>query len=73
MEKVIAEAKTVGVFNEYVYMNYASMFQDAVAGYGAANKAQLKKIAKKYDPREVYQTLQPGYFKLDRAPVTPSF
>ncbi|CAI7591917.1 unnamed protein product [Penicillium palitans] len=73
IEKVIAEAKARGVFNEYVYMNYASMFQDAVAGYGAANKAQLKKIAKKYDPREVYQTLQPGYFKLDRAPVTPSF
>ncbi|KAJ6190234.1 hypothetical protein N7519_000255 [Penicillium mononematosum] len=73
MEKVIAEAKSVGVFNEYVYMNYASIFQDAVAGYGAANKAQLKKIAKKYDPREVYQTLQPGYFKLDGPPVTPSF
>ncbi|CAP92971.1 Bifunctional solanapyrone synthase [Penicillium chrysogenum] len=73
MEKVTTEAKNVGVFNEYVYMNYASMFQDAVAGYGAANKAQLKKIAKKYDPREVYQNLQPGYFKLDGPPVTPSF
>ncbi|CDM30148.1 CAZyme family AA7 [Penicillium roqueforti] len=73
MEKVIAEAKSVGVFNEYVYMNYASMFQDAVAGYGATNKAQLKNIAKKYDPREVYQKLQPGYFKLDGPPVTPSF
>ncbi|CAG8885934.1 unnamed protein product [Penicillium egyptiacum] len=73
MEKVMAEAKSVGVFNEYVYMNYASMFQDPIARYGADNKAQLKKIAKKYDPREVYQTLQPGYFKLDGPPVTPSF
>ncbi|CAI7583607.1 unnamed protein product [Penicillium glandicola] len=73
IEKVTAQAKTVGIFNEYVYMNYASMFQDPVAGYGATNKARLKSIAKKYDPREVYQTLQPGYFKLDGAPTTGSF
>jgi FAD/FMN-containing dehydrogenase len=72
-EKVIAQAKSVGVYNEYIYMNYASMFQDPIAGYGEANKAKLKSIAKKYDPRGVYQTLQPGYFKLEGAPVTGSF
>ncbi|KAJ5951322.1 uncharacterized protein N7479_009735 [Penicillium vulpinum] len=73
LEKVLAEAKVVGVYNEYIYMNYAGMFQDAIAGYGAANKAQLKNIAKKYDPREIYQVLQPGYFKLEGSPVTPNF
>ncbi|CAG8207918.1 unnamed protein product [Penicillium salamii] len=72
-EKVIAHAKTVGIYNEYIYMNYASMFQDPISGYGDSNKALLKKIAKKFDPKQVYQTLQPGYFKLNGAPVTGAF
>ncbi|CAG8058291.1 unnamed protein product [Penicillium olsonii] len=72
-EKVIAHAKSTGVFNEYIYMNYASMFQDPIAGYGNSNKALLKKIAKEFDPKQVYQNLQPGYFKLDGAPVTGDF
>lgn len=72
-EQVVAKAKTAGVYNEYIYMNYASMFQDPISGYGDSNKALLKKIAKNYDPKEVYQTLQPGYFKLDGAPVTGAF
>jgi hypothetical protein len=38
-----------------------------IASYGTS-KEKLKTIAKKYDPKEVFQKLQPGYFKLDRAP-----
>jgi hypothetical protein len=72
-DQVIAQAKSLGIENEYIYMNYASMFQDPIAGYGDSNKALLKKIAMDYDPKEVYQTLQPGYFKLDGAPVTRAF
>ncbi|KAM5352946.1 hypothetical protein ACJ41O_005668 [Fusarium nematophilum] len=72
LEKVTAEAKSRGVNNDYVYMNYASQFQDSVATYGASNKAKLKSISKKYDPQQVFQELQPGYFKLDRAPVPDS-
>ncbi|KAJ5827593.1 FAD-binding type 2 [Penicillium robsamsonii] len=73
IEQVIAEAKVRGLFNQYVYMNYAGMFQDPISGYGTANKNRLKEIAKIYDPRGVYQTLQPGYFKLEGAPVTGAF
>ena len=71
--KVIAQAKSLGVDNDYIYMNYASMFQDPIAGYGDANKVLLKKVATKYDPKAVFQTLQPGYFKLNGAPVIGSF
>ncbi|KAK7424646.1 hypothetical protein QQZ08_008529 [Neonectria magnoliae] len=67
-----SEAKARGVDNDYVYMNYASQFQDVVATYGASNKAKLKTVAKKYDPQQVFQVLQPGYFKLDRAPIPSS-
>ncbi|KAK1471086.1 FAD binding domain-containing protein [Colletotrichum cuscutae] len=72
MERINDEAKARGLENDYIYMNYAAQFQDVVSGYGADNKAKLKSIAKKYDPKEVFQKLQPGYFKLDRAPVPGS-
>lgn len=65
-------ASSLGVQNDYVYMNYASQFQDVISSYGSENKARLKGIAERYDPRQVFQTLQPGYFKLDRAPVANS-
>lgn len=57
-----------GAESDYVYMNYASMFQDVISSYGQANKARLLKVTKKYDPQQVFQKLQPGYFKLKRAP-----
>ncbi|KAI4690216.1 uncharacterized protein J4E84_004400 [Alternaria hordeiaustralica] len=63
-----AAAKAAGKMNDYLYMNYASPYQNVVAGYGAANQAKLKTISKKYDPTGVFETLQPGYFKLDGTP-----
>ncbi|OXV07629.1 hypothetical protein Egran_04606, partial [Elaphomyces granulatus] len=64
----IAEAKKRGVFNQYLYMNYASQFQDVIAGYGPVNSQRLIDISQKYDPKQVFQKLQPGYFKLKGAP-----
>ena len=66
--EAIAEAKNRGVYNEFLYMNYASQFQDVVAGYGAENRERLQKISRKYDPHQVFEELQPGYFKLKGAP-----
>ncbi|GFF87726.1 bifunctional solanapyrone synthase [Aspergillus udagawae] len=71
-DTVAAKAKNEGVFHNYVYMNYASQYQDVIAGYGPANKAKLQRIAAKYDPKGVHQTLQPGYFKLGGAPASAS-
>ncbi|KAK1993448.1 FAD binding domain-containing protein [Colletotrichum falcatum] len=69
LERVSAEAEARGLGSDYVYMNYASQYQDVVGGYGAENKGRLKSVAERYDPKEVFQRLQPGYFKLDRAPI----
>ncbi|KAL3482378.1 hypothetical protein BJX99DRAFT_266044 [Aspergillus californicus] len=66
---VAVEAKFRGLDNDFVYMNYASQFQDVISSYGASSKAKLQAVAAKYDPRGVYQKLQPGYFKLANAPV----
>ncbi|KAL3482368.1 hypothetical protein BJX99DRAFT_252623 [Aspergillus californicus] len=72
-ETVNAKSKEMGIYHEFVYMNYASLYQDVVSGYGSTNKARLQKISASYDPQGVFQTLQPGYFKLDRAPYSYPF
>ncbi|KAL1597171.1 hypothetical protein SLS60_008753 [Paraconiothyrium brasiliense] len=65
IERSVEEAKKRGLFVDYIYMNYASQFQDVMPSYGAKNYARLKGVARKYDPHGVFQVLQPGYFKLD--------
>ncbi|KAJ5915831.1 hypothetical protein N7454_010972 [Penicillium verhagenii] len=58
-------ASSAGLLNKYVYQNYASAGQDVFSGYGQKNLARLKAVSAKYDPAQVFQKLQPGYFKLD--------
>ncbi|KAI2627109.1 FAD-binding domain-containing protein [Hypomontagnella submonticulosa] len=53
----------------FIYMNYASQFQDPIGSYGKDNKDRLLKISKKYDPAGVFQKLNPGYFKFEGAPA----
>ncbi|KAK7188830.1 hypothetical protein DPSP01_007647 [Paraphaeosphaeria sporulosa] len=65
IERTVEEGKKRGLSIEYIYMNYASQFQDVVASYGSESLARLKAVAQMYDPTGVFQVLQPGYFKLD--------
>lgn len=65
----VAAAAAKGKSYPYLYMNYAAPWQNPIASYGSANKARLLNIARKYDPTEVFQKLQPGYFKLQGAPM----
>lgn len=65
------EAKRRNMVNDYLYMNYASQYQDVIGSYGGS-VGRLKSVAQKYDPTAVYQRLQPGYFKLNGAPVENS-
>ena len=67
--KVDVKAVEMKVNIPYRYMNYANIYQDVIESYGSENKARLNRIAAMYDPTGVYQKLQPGYFKLDGAPV----
>lgn len=57
-------AKASGYYNDWQYLNYAANFQDPINGYGAANKAKLRKVSRKYDPLGVFQKGVPGGFKL---------
>ncbi|KAI1452799.1 FAD-binding domain-containing protein [Annulohypoxylon moriforme] len=62
-------AQARGLDHPYLYMNYASQFQDPLGSYGAENKARLMEVSKKYDPYGVFQSLNPGYFKFSGAPA----
>ncbi|KAJ8118237.1 hypothetical protein OPT61_g735 [Boeremia exigua] len=66
IRKVKAEAQNKGLDNAYIYMNYASQFQDPVNSYGAANVKKLKAVSAKYDPASVFINLMPGHFKLGK-------
>lgn len=71
-QRILDRAKAAGevlkVNHRFIYMNYASQFQDPISGYGPQSKERLLAVSKKYDPQGVFQTLQPGYFKLDKGP-----
>jgi hypothetical protein len=49
-------------------MNYASEYQDVLQSYGKENYEKAERVAKKYDPRGVFQTLNMGYFKFGGPP-----
>ncbi|EED12165.1 FAD binding domain protein [Talaromyces stipitatus ATCC 10500] len=69
--KTIAYAKANGLYKEYLYMNYASQYQAVIPSYGTENFNKLKSVSAKYDPYQVFQNLEPGYFKLSgQAPNT---
>lgn len=40
-EDVVKLAKGRGLWNEWVYLSYASKFQDPITGYGKENKSHM--------------------------------
>ncbi len=65
IDRTVATAKELHLDYKFIYQNYASSEQDVYASYGKANHDRLVRISKKYDPDQIFQTLQPGYFKLN--------
>ncbi|KAH8651349.1 hypothetical protein BX600DRAFT_516920 [Xylariales sp. PMI_506] len=64
LQRATEAARSRGLDHPYLYMNYASQFQDPIASYGKKNAQRLRDVAQKYDPEAFFQKLQPGYFKL---------
>jgi hypothetical protein len=68
VEQGVAEAKKMGVWHRYVYMNYAAEWQDVMGGYGEENVRAMIEVSKKYDRDQVFQVAVPGGFKLAGLP-----
>ncbi|KAK2782709.1 hypothetical protein FQN53_009633 [Emmonsiellopsis sp. PD_33] len=64
VRKTKEKAQEVGVDVEFLYMNYASQFQDPIGGYGEENVRKLREAAKYDDPGQVLGRLLNGGFKI---------
>lgn len=63
-ETVKQDSIKMGIDVEYEYLNYADKTQSPLSTYGTDNIAFMKEVYAKYDPSAVFQTRQPGGFKL---------
>lgn len=61
---IVALEKQRGLFNEYIYLNYAAQWQDTIRSYGDANVQFMRSVSKRYDPNAIFQKAVPGGFKL---------
>lgn len=61
----VETAKEAGVWNRYLYLNYADKWQKPIRGYGENNVRMLRRISRKYDPTQTFQEAVIGGFKLD--------
>ena len=64
LDKITERSKQLGVFNPYIYMNYAWKDQRVIDGYGTNVKEWLRGVSKKYDPNGLFQRAVPGGFKI---------
>ena len=56
-----------GALKDFQYINYSFQDQDPLGGYGTAALDKIKAASKKYDPKQVFQKLVPGGWKLATA------
>lgn len=55
-----------GLHIPFLFMNDASRDQNPLASYGSANVEKLKTVSQKYDPPQIFQTLQNDGFLLSK-------
>lgn len=70
ISRIKALARERGLDHPFIYINYASQYQDPLASYGAENIDRLIEVSRKYDPDGVFQRLSTGYFKFGGAPAS---
>ncbi|KAL1848797.1 2-isopropylmalate synthase (Alpha-isopropylmalate synthase) (Alpha-IPM synthetase) [Paecilomyces lecythidis] len=63
----IAQSKALK--HDLIYLNYANANQDPLASYGEENLNNLKAVARKYDPKGIFQTQVPGGFKVSKSGI----
>ncbi|KAH7337970.1 hypothetical protein B0J17DRAFT_660259 [Rhizoctonia solani] len=57
-------AKSQGLLERYIYLNYASSDQKPIEAYGPDQVDFLRKVKAKYDPNRVFERLSRGGFKI---------
>lgn len=58
------KAVSMGLGEDFLYLNDASTDQKIMEGYGKENLNRLQQVSKKYDPEQMFQKQVTGGFKL---------
>lgn len=61
---VEARARGHGVYDPFLFMNYAAPWQDVIASYGEESVAKLRALRERVDPGEVFTKQVKGGFKI---------
>ncbi|KAH6695179.1 hypothetical protein F5X68DRAFT_186679 [Plectosphaerella plurivora] len=64
IQRADAEAENLGASDDYLFLNYASPWQDPYGGVGAEDLEAYREASRKYDPEQLFQRAVPGGFKL---------
>lgn len=64
MTDIEGRAKKLGVYDPYIYLDYAAPWQDVIKGYGEESVKKLQKLRKKMDPNLVFTRNVKGGFKI---------
>ena len=67
-DRTEAEAKQRGVYNPYIYLNYASQYQNAFEAFDEKTREFLENTSRIYDPDGLFQDLRGAGFKLKGPP-----
>lgn len=65
-QKIDHFAKSIGMNEEFVFLNYAHANENPLGSYGTANVEHIRQVAKKYDYDGFFQSRVSGGFKITR-------
>jgi hypothetical protein len=59
-----SDAEELGASDEFLFQNYAAVWQDVYGGVGKENREAFKTVSRRYDPSQLFQKAVLGGFKL---------
>ncbi|KAI0014556.1 putative oxidoreductase, partial [Xylariomycetidae sp. FL0641] len=57
-------ARELNAYDPFLYLNYATKKQGAIASYGEANVRKMRRLQDRVDPERIFTRLVPGGFKI---------
>ncbi|KAK3689098.1 hypothetical protein B0T22DRAFT_460912 [Podospora appendiculata] len=64
MDAIEHDARSLGAYDPFIYLNYAGQGQDAIASYGAESLEKLRQVRERVDPNWVFTRQVPGGYKI---------
>ncbi|KAL2833613.1 putative oxidoreductase [Aspergillus pseudoustus] len=64
IEGIERDARELGGYDEFLYLNYAAEWQDPIRSYGRESVERLRRVQREVDPQGVFRRDVPGGFKI---------